>query len=291
MRCFSVSKQLVEAAHRLDLLLLLLGEIFLGELLQPLGRDLGRERLLHQFEALEDVAEHAVELVEVALVLHQRRRATDSRSPRPGGRRGRPASPPSRSGIRAASPARRRISARGRRRRTSRTDPFCSATIRPFAAAVNGLEQQNAAPAAAKLFSRRSSPAANMTAGRRKAGEVGCMPSCFAVRCRHREHPVLLAPAIWNRFPLLQYDTGGYLVRWYEGYLVPSRSTVYGLFLNVFAHARFLAGGRRPGRADGLGAGAGAARAGLRRPAAAAARRHRGAVASSPRCRGLRASC
>ena len=32
----------------------------------------GRERLLHQFEALEHVAEHAVELVEVALVLHQR---------------------------------------------------------------------------------------------------------------------------------------------------------------------------------------------------------------------------
>ena len=66
-------EQLVEAAHRLDLLLLLLGEIFLGELLQPLGRDFGRERLAHQFEALEDVAEHAVELVEIALVLHQRR--------------------------------------------------------------------------------------------------------------------------------------------------------------------------------------------------------------------------
>src|SRR5215203_3367461 len=43
---------------------------------------------------------------------------------------------------------------------------------------------------------------------------------------------VLLAPAIWNRFPVLQYDTGGYLARWYEGYLVPSRSTVYGLYLH-----------------------------------------------------------
>src|SRR3954449_4216661 len=50
---------------------------------------------------------------------------------------------------------------------------------------------------------------------------------------------VLLIPAIWNRFPLLQNDTGGYLVRWYEGYLVPSRSTVYGLFLNIFAHTDF----------------------------------------------------
>jgi hypothetical protein len=45
--------------------------------------------------------------------------------------------------------------------------------------------------------------------------------------------PVLLvAPAIWNGYPLLQYDTGGYLARWYEGYLVPSRSTVFGLYLH-----------------------------------------------------------
>jgi hypothetical protein len=44
---------------------------------------------------------------------------------------------------------------------------------------------------------------------------------------------ILLVPALWNRYPLLQYDTGGYLARWYEGYLVPSRSTVFGLFLHV----------------------------------------------------------
>ena len=50
---------------------------------------------------------------------------------------------------------------------------------------------------------------------------------------------VLLAPAIWNRFPLLQFDTGGYLVRWFEGYLVPSRSTVFGLYLNIFATPDF----------------------------------------------------
>jgi hypothetical protein len=42
---------------------------------------------------------------------------------------------------------------------------------------------------------------------------------------------LLLLPAIWNRFPLLEYDTGGYLARWFEGTLVPSRSTTYGLFL------------------------------------------------------------
>jgi hypothetical protein len=43
---------------------------------------------------------------------------------------------------------------------------------------------------------------------------------------------LLLAPAIWNGYPLLQYDTGGYLARWYEGYLVPSRSTVFGIYLH-----------------------------------------------------------
>jgi hypothetical protein len=41
---------------------------------------------------------------------------------------------------------------------------------------------------------------------------------------------LLLAPAMWNGVPFLQYDSGGYLARWFEGYLVPSRSTVYGLF-------------------------------------------------------------
>jgi hypothetical protein len=44
---------------------------------------------------------------------------------------------------------------------------------------------------------------------------------------------LLLVPAIWNGYPLLQYDTGGYLARWYEGYLVPSRSTVFGLYLHL----------------------------------------------------------
>jgi hypothetical protein len=43
---------------------------------------------------------------------------------------------------------------------------------------------------------------------------------------------MLLAPALWNGYPLLQWDTGGYLARWYEGYLVPSRSTAFGLYLH-----------------------------------------------------------
>jgi hypothetical protein len=50
---------------------------------------------------------------------------------------------------------------------------------------------------------------------------------------------LLIAPAIWNGYPLLQYDTGGYLARWYEGYLVPSRSTVYGLYLHFGEHSYF----------------------------------------------------
>ena len=50
---------------------------------------------------------------------------------------------------------------------------------------------------------------------------------------------MLLAPALWNGFPLLQYDTGGYLARWYEGTLELSRSTVYGLFLNLLTRPDF----------------------------------------------------
>ena len=44
---------------------------------------------------------------------------------------------------------------------------------------------------------------------------------------------LLITPAVWNGFPLLQYDTGGYLARWYESTLVPSRAVVYGLMLNA----------------------------------------------------------
>lgn len=48
---------------------------------------------------------------------------------------------------------------------------------------------------------------------------------CFAVACF-----ILLAPAIWNGFPLLQWDSGGYIARAFEPYLVPSRSVIYGYF-------------------------------------------------------------
>jgi hypothetical protein len=48
-----------------------------------------------------------------------------------------------------------------------------------------------------------------------------------------------MAPALWNGFPLLQYDTGGYLARWFEGYLVPSRPGMYGLILLAGAWGNF----------------------------------------------------
>ena len=42
---------------------------------------------------------------------------------------------------------------------------------------------------------------------------------------------ILIAPAVWNGFPLLQYDTGGYISPWFEGKLEINRSVPYGLLL------------------------------------------------------------
>jgi hypothetical protein len=44
---------------------------------------------------------------------------------------------------------------------------------------------------------------------------------------------LLIAPALWNGFPLLEYDTGGYLARWYEGTLLINRPLIYGLLLTA----------------------------------------------------------
>jgi hypothetical protein len=41
----------------------------------------------------------------------------------------------------------------------------------------------------------------------------------------------LLSPAIWNGFPLIFADTGGYLERPFEGTLELGRSALYGTFL------------------------------------------------------------
>ena len=42
---------------------------------------------------------------------------------------------------------------------------------------------------------------------------------------------VLIAPALWNGFPLIFADTGGYLARPFEGTLELGRSALYGAFL------------------------------------------------------------
>src|SRR5687767_10292755 len=60
--------ELFPPAERFDQLLLFVGEKFLGELLQPFFRDQERERVDFD-DALEIRGEHAVEAVEVLLVL------------------------------------------------------------------------------------------------------------------------------------------------------------------------------------------------------------------------------
>ena len=42
---------------------------------------------------------------------------------------------------------------------------------------------------------------------------------------------ILLAPAIWNGFALLQYDTGGYLAPWFDHLPAINRPVAYGLLL------------------------------------------------------------
>ena len=60
-------------AHRLDLLLLFLGKVFFSELLEPFGGNVGLFHGVEQaLQPLEHGAEHPIELVEIALVLHQR---------------------------------------------------------------------------------------------------------------------------------------------------------------------------------------------------------------------------
>jgi hypothetical protein len=61
---------------------------------------------------------------------------------------------------------------------------------------------------------------------------------------------VLLMPAIWNGFPLIFADTGGYLERAFDGTLQLGRSALYGTFLaagiplqfwlNIFIHAALM---------------------------------------------------
>ena len=58
-----------------------------------------------------------------------------------------------------------------------------------------------------------------------------------------------------------QWDTGGYLARWYEGYLVPSRSTVFGIYLHLRRRLGFLDQSGHPGAGDAVDPAADPARA------------------------------
>src|SRR5208337_2981146 len=62
---------LVPAAKRLDLCLLLIGEKPFAKRAQPFLRDIRRNAVHGARKAFEDMAENAVELVEMALVLHE----------------------------------------------------------------------------------------------------------------------------------------------------------------------------------------------------------------------------
>ncbi len=50
---------------------------------------------------------------------------------------------------------------------------------------------------------------------------------------------LLLIPALWNGFPFLFFDTGGYLARPFDGTLAAGRSGVYGLWLSAGAFGSF----------------------------------------------------
>ncbi len=52
--------------------------------------------------------------------------------------------------------------------------------------------------------------------------------------------PILLAVAIWNRFPIIFYDTGAYLLQGLGGAFVEERSPVYSLFLPLTGAALSL---------------------------------------------------
>src|SRR5262249_9070456 len=47
--------------------------VFLGELFQPFRRNVGFDYIIERFQSFEEMAEHAIEFVQIALVLHQRR--------------------------------------------------------------------------------------------------------------------------------------------------------------------------------------------------------------------------
>ena len=54
---------------------------------------------------------------------------------------------------------------------------------------------------------------------------------------------LLLLPAFYNRYPIVFYDTGGYIERWFSLTVAMGRSLAYGLFLGVTAGGLSAEGG------------------------------------------------
>ena len=68
---FQLLHDFVPTAERFDLGLFLFGEEFLGQGLQPIFGNFGNLAVAEAFQPFENMAEHLVELVEIALILHQ----------------------------------------------------------------------------------------------------------------------------------------------------------------------------------------------------------------------------
>jgi len=62
---------------------------------------------------------------------------------------------------------------------------------------------------------------------------AGASPALVRPLCLLAGLAALLAPALWNGFAVIFYDTGGYVQAALEMRLIPGRSLVYGLFLQA----------------------------------------------------------
>jgi hypothetical protein len=74
---------------------------------------------------------------------------------------------------------------------------------------------------------------ASLVSNRVGARVSGWAPACAMMLL------ALVAPALWNGFPIVFYDTGGYLARPFEATLEMGRSAIYGAFLVIGIHHNF----------------------------------------------------
>src|SRR5262249_4109815 len=156
------------------------GEIFFGEFLQPFSRDVCFDRMIERFQPFEHVAEHAIKFVEIALILHQRR---------------------ARKIIKVLHPARGQVNINRLHQReiyAQRHRHAC--TLELFEESNKHTRQFALAMASVKRITLRPG-----------WGKCSMYPRDKAFLSRWVAAIVcwllLQAPAFWNGFPLLQYDT------------------------------------------------------------------------------------